>query len=360
MTAIASNNSLILYQVEPGKPNPQGEMQGRVVQTAMKGGVNWYYTLNFLRNRIGKGHSEELKSEREIEQFFSSYRKKMTAFYDEMPSACNQLEHPTVKDAFVGITHQKAFEMLNDWDNSPIGRIDKHCAPLEENYVGMKEMCAAFATDPKEFTNLYDYLVDYRIKGPADANEVLAHFGLTAEGWYNDKMKERFDGALPWEELNDSLKQTFPKAMATQLAAEKYGLKIAEWKPTQPFEDLIASLKEHGPHYVQATMGSRLYTIPPFCLKDKIGERNIWGWKPGSPKQEREHFGTSLLLVGAQKKGVSEVVYFIDSEDASDPKDVETQKIYAVSYKTLKANLSDLYGLAGEGAESPFPYAIHK
>lgn len=364
---IDSNAGLVLYQVAPGKPDQkdqavrEGEMRGRVVQTALKGGVNWYYTMNFIRKRIGKNHAEDLRSERQNEAFFSAFRKKKTRFYDEMPSVCNQLDSAQIQNLLRGVTQPLNRANLRDWDQSILGLLDKEMEGLEEGYVGLKGSSVAFAADSKGFTNLYDYLLDYRMNEHSQCVAgALAQLGIEPKRWYEEKILAYLPGGPAWERITEEFKKHYSQGMIVLLAAEKYGLKYASWRPSDPIERLIESIRDNGPHHVGTTLNSRSYKSAPFCLKDKIGGRKIYGWKPGTPKGERSNFGTTILLVGAKKENGTELVYFIDAEDGSDPKDVEKQKIYVVSYKTLRENMCDLYGTrANVGFETPLPHALH-
>lgn len=61
--------------------------------------------------------------------------------------------------------------------------------------------------------------------------------------------------------------------------------------------------------------------------------------------------------MGAEKRGVEEFVFFIDCMDMSDPEEIESQKIYEMSYAFLCLRVADLYG---HRQLSQFPYTVHK
>ena len=76
-----------------------------------------------------------------------------------------------------------------------------------------------------------------------------------------------------------------------------------------------------------------------------------------------------MAIVGAEIVGDKKLVYFIDPLDGSDPSDIKTQKIYAMSYKTLQETITNDVGVqckteAGElvfeeRQEKENRYAIH-
>ncbi len=85
-----SKNS-ILYEIPPGKPNPDEpctlgiDKRTRVIQSPLKGKESWYYTFNFIRNRIGKHPCDELRNDRDIEMRCSKRRKAKIIYQDSFP-----------------------------------------------------------------------------------------------------------------------------------------------------------------------------------------------------------------------------------------------------------------------------------
>src|SRR5689334_21337624 len=67
-TVLVSKATFILYQLLPGKPDPQeqcsfatlnSDKRRRVRQAPYKENTCWYYSLNMIRNRIGKNPTQE-------------------------------------------------------------------------------------------------------------------------------------------------------------------------------------------------------------------------------------------------------------------------------------------------------------
>jgi hypothetical protein len=116
-------------------------------------------------------------------------------------------------------------------------------------------------------------------------------------------------------------------------------------------EVLIEELKEKGPLVASGQIGPDAYVDKPFKLKNKIGDYDIYGWKPGSARKEFSQ-NNYLLILGAKKIEEQEIVYFTLSEDATlnttsyirqhKPSHTDS-KIYAVSNNTFKTYLFDLY-----------------
>lgn len=67
--------------------------------------------------------------------------------------------------------------------------------------------------------------------------------------------------------------------------------------------------------------------------------------------------GHSVLLVGAKKTRDQSLVYFIDSNDPSDPLDRTKQKIYTISFTNLTSHICDIIGR--QQPESTVEYAYY-
>ena len=114
ISILENTDHSIVYEIPAGKPNPSQkyslaeETQDRVYQEAYKGNTCWYYTLNFIRNRIGKVPSDELLKEREIEKLSSVRRKAQTAHENSLPAIANQLQGEIGMRMLKGIDVEKA------------------------------------------------------------------------------------------------------------------------------------------------------------------------------------------------------------------------------------------------------------
>ncbi|MCE2983497.1 MAG: hypothetical protein LW832_08020 [Parachlamydia sp.] len=95
---LEKTDNCIIYELPAGKLSPDqpcsldGERRQRVFQPAYKGNTCWYYTLNFLRNRIGKQAPDGFSKERKIEKLCSERRKQQTLFENSLPAIADQLK----------------------------------------------------------------------------------------------------------------------------------------------------------------------------------------------------------------------------------------------------------------------------
>ena len=69
--------------------------------------------------------------------------------------------------------------------------------------------------------------------------------------------------------------------------------------------------------------------------------------------------GHAILLIGAQKIGARAFVFYNDSSDPSDPRDLSKQKIYIISYDNFLSSISDLDGILREYSDHTAGYAYH-
>lgn len=126
---------------------------------------------------------------------------------------------------------------------------------------------------------------------------------------------------------------------------------VTRFATSNKIELLIQELKEKGPMVALGQMGPTVYKEEPFKLQVKIGEYEIYGWKPGTARKEHPK-STYFLILGANKINDKEIVYYTPSEDITlntssymrthSPSRSDT-KIYAVSIKTFNNYLTDLY-----------------
>ena len=116
-------------------------------------------------------------------------------------------------------------------------------------------------------------------------------------------------------------------------------------------EVLIEELKEKGPLVALGKIGPAVYVDAPFKLSNKVGNHDIYGWKPGVARKDSSK-QSHLLILGAKKVDDRECVYFTLSQDLTldstsyirqhKPATTDT-KIYAVSHNTFSNYLCDLY-----------------
>jgi hypothetical protein len=135
------------------------------------------------------------------------------------------------------------------------------------------------------------------------------------------------------------------------------GLKKSTWKPIDGSDSLISELKSKGPLFVGGALGKPAYMDAPYERTQKIANRAIYAWRPGAKRHPNSFVGHTVLLVGAKKVEKEAYVYFIDSVDPSDPKDLSKQKIYMISFNNFTNHITDLHGRLRQ--DSPVPYAYY-
>lgn len=113
-------NTCILYEIQPGKPGKDQsctigqDTRDRVMQSAVKGNACWYFTFNFLRQRIGKNPCEQLVECREIEQKCSARHKAQIENHKSLPYLATRLQTEENIDLMQGITKKNVDYYLSD------------------------------------------------------------------------------------------------------------------------------------------------------------------------------------------------------------------------------------------------------
>ncbi|MDN3507417.1 MAG: hypothetical protein P0S94_00685 [Simkaniaceae bacterium] len=344
---------------ELGKPNPaeikpEGrDTRGRVVQHGSKYNCCWYYVFNILRDRIKAPNTEE-SDKRKFELLASARRKEVSKHEESLPDVADQLNDATVKRMFSAITLAKG---------------PQSAALILKGLPHLKPSMDAFFVQEEQKT-YYDYLTHLKMFGRTKINEnFLEKVGTTFSALFSEaypKNPEAFGhfciGGTSWDQLQDTEKKMLADQLVSSLSAERYGLKISSWHPSQPIERLIDQLNEHGSHSVSGCFGKPHYKCDARELGQKIGERKVFGWRPQDPRKEGHITGHVILIVGAEKAASGkEFVYYIDPMDESDPANPDKQKIYKMSYRRLidKDSITDTFGFVGNTSPAAVGYAYH-
>lgn len=326
--AIDCSDSSILYQMPLGKPNtkqmrsPGVDTRERVKQVQKDLNCS-YYVQKMIRSNIGPKHSESLKKEREIEVICSQRRKdisEMGAFYRfvDKKSLVDLPKDKKLPWLMKGLFISEEFKTL-------IPNVYKDWGSSFRDYVLYKECVERHELNLK----------------------FLKKLNLDVEKMYKREFKLKIPFET-WSGFKDKMSLFQQIALIDSFAniaqAEAYGLKRSEWKPSKEIKEFIKELKQKGPIAINGKFGNSYYSEEPFLMKNQIGGRNIYAWKPGSSKKEIL-IGHSILVVGAKIEKEKGYVLFIDPNDESDPsktiikdKDCITQRIYMISYENLCKN----------------------
>jgi hypothetical protein len=113
LSILESTDQSILFELPAGKPNlkqkpVEGQIQERVLQSALKGNTCWYYTMNFIRKRIGKVYAENQAEDRRVELLCSLRRKAQTSHENTLPSIADQLQNKEAIQLLTNIDLKKA------------------------------------------------------------------------------------------------------------------------------------------------------------------------------------------------------------------------------------------------------------
>ncbi|MGL5626211.1 MAG: hypothetical protein ACRDDW_01670 [Candidatus Rhabdochlamydia sp.] len=319
-----SINSLI-YELPHGKPNPYQEAcigqdnRERIKQKSQTTFSCQYYALNYLRHRIGKYPCEDLEQARAIEKICSLRRKAMLAVDGPMVTI---LESITGTRNVEENTPEEKMQMMQffiehqDWNNTKELVDFIHQEQLESYMKINIEFFESLKVDIKE----------------------IFESEITFENGYIDEWSD-------FEQLSAKKKSIMLNSFAFIIMAEKYGLKKSPWKPSDNIESLIKELDKNGPLAMGGVFGRSTYLDAPFCLKQRIENRDVYAWKPGA-KRVKTASAHMCLIVGAKKVLDKEYIYFIDPQDSSDPDNESSQKLYLSSYKNFISRSIDLHGRA--------------
>lgn len=115
-----SDQSLI-YKMPSGKPDPSqacvlgADQRKLVTQAQVKTQQIWYYTFNFIRQRVGKNPNEELKNAREIEVRCSKLRKERGICLETFPAVVQSLNNDAVRESLSSMDRHQAKFLVDNW-----------------------------------------------------------------------------------------------------------------------------------------------------------------------------------------------------------------------------------------------------
>jgi len=355
-----TDNSMV-YELPPGKPSStekytmDNDCRKWVIQFPYKGNTCWYYTMNFLRKRIGKNSPEELLKERKIEKLCSLRRKKRTEHEKSLPAITDQLSTEFGLKVLGGIDLEKAKIYI---ENKVIMEPKFNTKEALEGAPSLFPFIEEFFYEGKQ-KNMHDFLMNkkFAIRNEID-EEFLTHFHTNKEELLESEMtiSNGYQKKVEWDKLQLTQKSWMLDFFARHVSAKAYGLQKSSWAPKKGIDGLITELKNSGPLFVSGFLGKITYVDAPFKMKEKLAHRDIYAWNPGAKRHSMTNIGHSVLLVGATKVENKGFIYFIDSIDPSDPQDPSKQKMYMMSFTSFVQHLCDLHGRPKQDSHVGYAY----
>lgn len=359
---IANQAHLFLCLPQGGKPDPRSacttevlekDTRPRIDQVSLKANLCLDYSLLVIADRIGKNPSADLTEKRKIEMLCSERRKEIIRFERKMNNA-NQLVSmlPSSKvDSTAAKRLVDQFSFLSAFSGDPMP-IDLSVLPLIEEF-----------SQQTKHANFKDFTEEKRYQHRDQVNKnFLDETGLNPQELFESYCKFDINAAVKfenkeWKDLSKEKKSAFREKCCTHYIIKSLGLKKSDWTPFKTIDTLISELKSKGPMVVGGSFGAHYYSNP-VTKKGRIGKYPIYGWEPGSRKKENltKH---AIVLVGAEKNHDQQIVYYIDVNDTSMVDSTQLRKIYAISYKTLKNNVGNLFSIHGKDVlPSPAGYGF--
>jgi hypothetical protein len=363
----------VFYLPPSGKPDPNapwipGEERPRIPQASQKGPTCWYYGgPQLLRLKIGNNAplSENFIKARHFEKACSALRKGYThldhvhnlvqrvvssnlnlkqleqitlnaisnAKKIKLPlKEIKRLErtHHSVVDAMgvvkkfqeqTAITTLQAFSQENDLR----ARMQQDLQFLHEVGVDPSVMCINFKKSK-------DLDVIFHKEGNPISLLDLSYF----ENLLTERCK---DLDAECKSLPSFAKQLMLEKFREAVMLQRLGFYPSCWQPHHTIDQLIKTLNTEGPLHVSGHFGASFYTQKATQKTTKFGH-SVHGWeatdrKPKEVSTTKDNLH-AVLIIGAEKlkkvagKGM---VYYIDPNVGSDPKNPKAQNFFRISYQ---------------------------
>ncbi len=353
-----SVNRLYFKPPLPGKPDPTAAFPGeeaavdlrlRVVKSASLT-VCWKKVFDWIRVRYGQHADCQGLEGRRVEKWASELRRKVVVIYQREPLLCSCLKDPskeTLNSFLRGLTPDEVRERLTSPDGV-LGFIFTAIKHTNEPLWFDENITRALQpfTDQTKDATLYDFLLNMSIRDKYTAHiEFLKHFSINPKTAFEEekpKSQQRSTQDKAWIELSLEEKHNFTDRYVQRFTAEQFRFGTSEWTPLSDVDTLINEIEEHGPLAIYGFFGTSYYPKDALLVMERRLEgHQIYYWTKNSRKKEICEPSHAVLLVGAEKIGSQQLVYFIDPNNASDPAHPETQRIYCMSYKTLLEHCID-------------------
>lgn len=362
----AVSNSFVFRPLPLGKPDPTEprpesgpDSRRRVIQHGAKGNVCWLAGFNLLRARW-KAPNTEGRVERLFEQSVSKMRKAICKYQDGLPDLVKSFEYSMMADLLKGITKSSVAENPHAIQLLDVV-VEAHIGPAK---VALNTLKESFMTQTK-FTNLYDYAKFVSLNGGSGIYETFfAEIGVDPEKLHQQVIETRDEAyckrysGTKWGDIDPQQKNLLLYQLAYNLVAKRSGLQLSYWEPTGRFTFLVEELEIRGPLVVGGFFGRAYYATKPKKLDRTVMGRPLYGWLKTDPKISLI-VGHVIVVVGAEKVNDREYVYYVDSEDASDPDHPEKQVLFCMSYQKLVDNILANNGFHHKQASCRVGYAFH-
>ena len=351
-----------------GKPNPQEprpaegpDTRERIIQKPPRGNACWYAVFNMMRERYKAPNTQDLR-ERRFEKIASMRRKEAFLHERLMPDIVCELHTEIIKGFFSTLTKE-----VIQQDRGNVGETLRRLDVLADR-VKLLPLLPGFLEQTKH-DNLYDYLVYLMFIKRLEIDKLFfSRLQVNPKDLFESSRRvdhccyEPIDHGEKWENLCPQLQELLLDNFVRMLSAQTYGLQISSWHPNQPFESLVKELEKNGPLCVGGIFGRPHYKVPAEKLDKCIQGRDVYGWSRSAPRNRSLVSGHTILLVGAEKTRVQNLVYYIDPLDESDPLCPEKQRIYVMTYGRLTSedSICDFHGFLRNNAPAAVGYALYR
>lgn len=211
----------------------------------------------------------------------------------------------------------------------------------------------------------------FYLKYVHDGNEQLCvtkrffrEVGVSAQNFL--EKHEKFFGKRSLDTASISAQKKLFQCFTRLLIAERFGLIYSGWHPSDTFEEFVEVLRREGPLAIGGKFERDFYKEP---LKPcgETSNRAVYEWTEKDKRKMEEIIGSFILLIGAEKKRcpsgvVKNFVYYLISEDPSDPQHPERQRVLRITYEDLTSprQVINVFGIlyAKETRSEKWPYAF--
>lgn len=292
--------------------------------------TSFFHNVNLLRRHYSPEDLEHSLPLKKIDDALKTFLTNIEDLRGSTPCIVGRFHCEKLLKIFSTINKANAAGALEGYRGAkeqgitalvPIYGIDKICqdkdAKTGDTHVSIESWLDSFQTEGEESENFDQYCLRKLASRIHEYTTLLAELDCHQEDLKN--ITESNEPALQMLDRVDTA--------ARGLVCHRFAFTASIWNPSHSFAEFAQELIQKGP---QILFGN----FPPSCYKSapeeklKLEGRAVLGWVKGSEEIKRP-FSSSVVVVGCEKKGEQELVYYITPID-------NYSNFYLSSYRKIR------------------------
>ncbi|MCB1071938.1 MAG: hypothetical protein KDK96_02425 [Chlamydiia bacterium] len=280
--------------------------------------TSYFHAIDLLRRRYSDEDCQQFPPLGKIQEALENFLRDLETLRKETPCLVGRFHCDELMQTLCSIDRlniQKAITQFQtakesgDLQAFPLFSMDMLCegqdVELGDTHIAIERWLKNYATDEgKDYQTFYDYCI-WKL---ASRIHLYVTFLTELNCARSDVDHLLTMSGKPLRKLE------IANEMTRGLVSHRFSFSPSSWRTTDSFEVFSNEIEQKGPHILFGN-------FPPFCYKHppekkgKLNGRDLMGWSKGAEEVKRP-FSNAVIVVGCQKKGQQEVVFFQSAGDS--------------------------------------------